>query len=121
MFIPQAFVRLEIMNEGTKILGDRKEVGAVPLIVDQASQPLAAEQRSHACDPSAPAQMRNQHRDKGHHHADDRKQIEEVPLRVAASALNPAHVLDEHEAPPCATIPLDSDRRDMDSPLSQSQ
>ena len=92
----------------------------MPLIVDQASQPLSAEQRSHACDPSAPAQMRNQHRDKGNHHADDRKQIEEVPLCVAASALNLAHILDKDEAAPCPTIPLDSERRDMDSPLGQS-
>ena len=73
MFIPQAFIRFEIMNEGTKILSDRQEVGAVPLIANQGSQPFAAEQRSHARDPSTPAQVRNQHSHEGDHHADDGK------------------------------------------------
>src|SRR5690242_6116109 len=65
--------------------------------------------------------MRNEDRDERDHRADNRKQIEEIPLGVSAAALDPAHVVDQHEATYDTAVVLDCHARHVYRPAWQLQ
>jgi hypothetical protein len=61
-------------------------------------QPFATQDRLHAGNPAAPAQLRHHHRDQSDRQAQQHDEGQQVAARVQAAAVHEAQVVQHHQA-----------------------
>jgi hypothetical protein len=86
---------LELAQQRLHVASDRAQLGRSA--GGRPQDAFAAQKRAQSRDPSAPGKLRDHDGDQRHAQGERGEEVEEVPTRLFAAALDEAHVVHEHE------------------------
>ncbi len=113
---PRVVGRLQVPEQRPQVLCDRAQFRRL-ILAGRPQQAFAPHQRAQALHPSAPAQLRDDHRDERDDDAQAHEEVEQVLSRLRTAALDETRVVDEHQRAGGDAIDVDGSDRNVKRPL----